>query len=144
MYNPQGKSNARDYRFPFATSSFDFAFLASVFTHMLPDDLENYLSEIARALKPGGKCLITYFLLNSESTALLQAGSSSLNFQYELTGCRTIDANVPEEAVAYQEDAIRALYQKHGLKILESIRHGKWSGRKDGLSYQDIVIASRT
>ena len=32
-----------EYSFPFKTSSFDFVFLTSVFTHMLPQDLDNYL-----------------------------------------------------------------------------------------------------
>ena len=41
----------------------DVAFLTSVFTHMLPEDVEHYLDELARVLKPGGRTLITWFLL---------------------------------------------------------------------------------
>ena len=53
--------------FPCADNSFDLVFLTSVFTHMFAGDVENYLSEISRVLKPGGKCLITWFLLDEVS-----------------------------------------------------------------------------
>ena len=47
-YNPHGLVPASEYRFPFPDQSFDFIFLASVFTHMLPDAVEHYLREIGR------------------------------------------------------------------------------------------------
>ena len=50
-YNPNGSQLASDYRFPFEDSAFDFVFLTSVFTHMLPADMENYLNEVTRVLK---------------------------------------------------------------------------------------------
>src|SRR4051794_26137863 len=51
-YNPNGRLTASTYRFPFADASFDFVFLGSVFTHMLPADVAHYLAEIARVLAP--------------------------------------------------------------------------------------------
>lgn len=39
-YNPGGTVRACDYRFPFEDNFFDFVFLTSVFTHMVPADLE--------------------------------------------------------------------------------------------------------
>jgi SAM-dependent methyltransferase len=39
-YNPTGRYQARDYRFPYEDSSFDFVFLTSVFTHMLAGDVD--------------------------------------------------------------------------------------------------------
>jgi ubiquinone/menaquinone biosynthesis C-methylase UbiE len=52
---------AAQYPFPFADSSFDFVYLVSVFTHMLPADMEHYLSEISRVLKPAAKCAVSFF-----------------------------------------------------------------------------------
>jgi len=66
-YNPKGKYKASEYKFLYENDSFDFVFLTSVFTHMLPQDMENYFSEIARILKRNGRCLMTFFLLNEES-----------------------------------------------------------------------------
>ena len=69
-YNPRGKRKAEDYRFPYPDRSFDFTFLTSVFTHMLPHDLDHYTWEIARTLKPKGRAVITFFILNEESERL--------------------------------------------------------------------------
>jgi SAM-dependent methyltransferase len=51
-YNRGGHELARDYRFPYEDGSFDFIFLASVFTHLLPDDAEHYVEEIGRVMRP--------------------------------------------------------------------------------------------
>ena len=142
-YNPKGKCEASEYQFPYENESFDFVFLTSVFTHMLPQDMENYLGEITRVLKTDGRCLITFFLLNEESLRLIEAGKSALDFRYDIGGCRTIDESNPESAIAYDEEFIRQLYEKHGLNIAEPIRYGSWCGREKFLSYQDIVIATR-
>ena len=42
LYFPQGRYAATEYTFPFADDTFDFVFLTSVFTHMMPKDLEHY------------------------------------------------------------------------------------------------------
>ena len=143
-YNPRGRLDASTYAFPFLPASFDFVFLTSVFTHMLPADLENYLYEISRVLRRGGKCLITYFLVNAESAALMEAGRSQFPFKYRRGGYRTISRHRPEDAVCYEEGFIRTLHQKYGLPIEGSIRYGSWCGRADFLSHQDIVLAVRT
>jgi glycosyltransferase involved in cell wall biosynthesis/ubiquinone/menaquinone biosynthesis C-methylase UbiE len=142
QYNPNGKYKAIDYKFPYQDSFFDFVFLTSVFTHMLPKDLENYLSEIVRVLKPGGKCFVTYFLLNSESMVLIKQGATSQKFLYEVGDCLTVDKGNPEYALAYPEISIKNLYQKYGLEINVPIQYGNWCYRKEFLSYQDIVVAT--
>jgi len=142
-YNETGKTQAAEYRFPFDDATFDFAFLTSVFTHMLPKDLDRYLSEIARVLKPGGRCLITMFLLNAESRHLIEEGASSIPFKHELPGCWVSRADVPEAAVAYDEQTIADRFRAVGLQMQPPIRYGTWSGRTNGLSFQDMIIASR-
>lgn len=142
-YNPQGTIYASDYRFPFESSSFDFVFLTSVFTHLFPPDMENYLKEISRVLKEGGVCLITFFLVNKESEALIIKGISTQNFVYEIGGCYTTGLENPEQAIAFTELDIRNLYGKYGLSVQEPIRYGSWCGRERFLSYQDIVIAKK-
>ena len=140
-YNPKGKIKASEYRFPYAENFFDFTFLTSVFTHMLAADKERYLSEIARTLKPGGRCMISYFLLNPESKALIAQGASSIQFQYPLDNCVTNNKDEPEGAIAFEESFIRQCFAKYGLNLIEPIHCGNWSGRKPWLSYQDIVLA---
>ncbi|MDI6775821.1 MAG: class I SAM-dependent methyltransferase [Syntrophales bacterium] len=140
-YNPKGKHKASEYKFPYENESFDFVFLTSIFTHMLPQDMENYFCEINRLLKRNGRCLITFFLLNKESLQLINARKSTLDFKYEFGEYRTIDINTLESAVCYDEAFVLSLYEKIGLKIKQPIRYGSWCSRSNFLSYQDIIIA---
>ena len=138
FFNPRGHIAASKYKFPYPDKTFDFVFLKSVFTHMLPGDLENYLSEVARVMKVSGKCLITYFLLNGQPL-----GKSTLDFKYSHGFYRVLDKAKPEQAIAYDEEYIRTQYDKTELKIIEPLYLGSWCGRFMYLSYQDIVIAVR-
>lgn len=70
-YNPHGAIRALEYRFPYADESFDFIFMTSVFTHMLPGDVKHYLEEIFRVLKQYGRCLITFFCGMQRSKACM-------------------------------------------------------------------------
>ena len=142
LYNPNGKYDAETYKFPYPKDTFDFVFLTSVFTHMLPKRLENYLSEIVRVLKPDGNCFITYFLLNTESIDLIMQGASSQDFKYLVDECLSVDKIRPEIAIAYPEDIIKRFYKQYGLEILVPIQYGNWCGREKFLSYQDIIIGT--
>lgn len=142
-YSPAGRFTAAEYRFPYPDDSFDFAFLTSVFTHMLPDEVANYLGEIRRVLKPGGRCLITWFLLNPESEGLIRAGVSSLEFTHPIGDCMTTNPETPEEAICYRLESVIALYERIGLQLESPIRYGSWCGRKHFLSYQDICIGRK-
>ena len=142
-YNPGGKYKSCEYKFPYENESFDFIFLTSVFTHMFPQDMENYFSEITRVLRKRGRCFITFFLLNGESLKLIDAKRSAADFKYVFEGYYTTDKNTPEAAIGYDEHFIRKLYDKYGLIIEEPIRYGSWCGREKFLSYQDIIIASK-
>lgn len=140
-YNPNGKYLASEYKFPYESESFDFIFLTSVFTHMLPDDVDHYFSEIRRVLKNGGRCLITFFLLNEESLQLVNDKKSTLNFKHDFGKYRVIDTHVQEAAICYDEALVLDLFHKYELKIRPPIHYGSWCGRPDFLSYQDIIVA---
>jgi len=142
-YNPNGKVQAQNFKFPFENEYFDFVFLTSVFTHMLPSDVENYLGEISRVLKNKGKCLITFFILNEESEKLIRSGRSTLDFQYKLQGCLTAKEKDPEFAVAYSEEVVLSLFKKYGLEIAQPIHYGSWCKRNTFLTFQDLIIATK-
>lgn len=141
-YNPKGKLKASEFDFPYADESFDFVFLISVFTHLLPDDTRNYLSEVARVLRPGGRCLITYTLWNDVAAEMTAQGKARLRYIYEFDGYRSVESDEPETSIAYYEDDMRALYAQNGLEISEPIAYGRWTRRRPrGLAFQDIVVA---
>jgi SAM-dependent methyltransferase len=142
IYSDVGE-NAKDFVFPYEDSTFDFVFLVSIFTHMLPEDVENYLSEIQRVLKVGGKCVLTFFLLNSKSIGLVEAGLSSFNFCFPVGECLTDHPDAPEEAIAYKEEIVRTMLQKNNLEIVEPIKFGSWCGRDEYLDFQDIIVTRK-
>ncbi len=127
-YNPQGQYKASEYKFPYNAETFDFVQLGSVFTHLVPESVDHYLAEIARVLKPNGICMITYCLLTPTSLRGIEAGWASFKFPfaYDSEACRVSDKDDPERLVAYDEEFIRSLYQKHALQVEEPIVYGKW------------------
>jgi SAM-dependent methyltransferase len=143
-YNPGGRADPATYRFPFEKDEFDFVFLTSVFTHMLPIDIENYAAEIARVLKPDGRCVATFYIRNEESEQLRNAGKSRIVFSHPGNGYWTTNVRVPEDLVCFDEPYVRGLFTKNGLTIAEPIHFGKWAGRTGTLRYQDVVVARKT
>jgi SAM-dependent methyltransferase len=139
-YNPTGQFYDRDYRLPFPDGEFDMIFLSSVFTHMLPDGVANYIAEISRVLKPGGRCVATFFLLNNDSIARINADASSLKFTHAFQLYRVVDPQNPSKSVALQEDWVRERFAAARLRVAEAA-YGTWAGGKDLLAaYQDVLI----
>ncbi|PEB07669.1 class I SAM-dependent methyltransferase [Bacillus cereus] len=143
FYNPDGKEDASQYKFPYEDESFDFIFLTSVFTHLLPKELEHYVREIARVLKKDGRCFITFFLINPESSYYLNAGLSPLGFYHQIDNCYVLNKDIPNFAVAYPEEDIRTLLNKYGLKMQTPPHYGSWCGRTKHTSYQDMILTQK-
>ena len=142
-YNPFGRLTGTEFRFPYEDSSFDFAFATSVFTHLLREEVRHYLHEIARVLRPGGTCLLTFFLLTPDAEREIAAGRAMLPFAHPIDGGLAISRREPEAAVAYPVTDLRELLTEAGLRVREPIHHGLWSHTPDGLTLQDIVVAER-
>jgi SAM-dependent methyltransferase len=142
-YNSQGRCDAAEYTFPYADASFDFVFLTSVFTHMLPAAVENYLFEIARVLKPGGRCFTTFFLWNRETAALVRSGNRLYSFPYDQGVYRVERRLRPEAVVAYDEGYALSLLARYGFEVQGPVHYGSWSGRQGCFSGQDVIVASR-
>lgn len=141
-YNAGGDVQAKDYRFPYDDRSFDLAFATSVFTHMLADDTDHYFAELKRVLKPGGRALLTFFLLNPDVNERMRRGQTTANFQYRdpsFPACAYSHKTVKEAETAYDETWVREKLAKHGLANNLVVHRGWWSGTQ-GVSYQDIVV----
>lgn len=142
-YNPRGRYDAGEYSFPFADRSFDLILLKSVFTHMRPAEVSNYIGEVSRLLSDKGRCLMTFFLLNERQAALSSEGLNKMDFAHGDETWRYVRPNSPESAVAYAEQHVHALLREHGLELSAPVMYGTWSGRRDGLSYQDMLLVRR-
>lgn len=144
FYNPSGTIDPCEYTFPFEDNSFDYIMLTSIFTHMLPRELEHYLLEIKRLLINRGTLFASFFLLNDITLRNIRRGTSSREFANRVSPyCYSDNVDIPEDAVAYEENHIKNLYKDIGLKITNQVQ-GRWSFAKElnaTHDYQDIIVA---
>jgi SAM-dependent methyltransferase len=145
-YNPRGRASADTYRFPFADASFDIVVLSSVFTHLLPAAVDNYLSEIARVLRPNGRCVASYLMLTSESGPLMSSKESIMRFNHDLGTHWLVSLRTPELSVGYREGFIKELHEKNGLGY--QLYPGNWCGQpsrwpRGEIAEQDVVVARK-
>ncbi len=144
-YNAGGTVQGDDFRLPYDDASFDVVLLKSVFTHMLPQDVRRYTSEIARVLRPGGRSVTTYFLLNDESRRLLARGRGTFSLKFDWNNdplCRVESLELPESVTAHDEQRIRQLYAEFGFDLAE-VSFGNWCGRGSIIGFQDLIVAVR-
>lgn len=141
-YNPRGNIKASEFEFPYEDQYFNFVFLTSIFTHMYPHDVRQYLKEIFRVLKKGSRCLFTCFLLNSESKQLIKNRKSTQKFIYRLNECYTVNVKIPEKAIGFEENLLLQWILDEKF-VLQSKLYGNWSGREQFISYQDIIILKK-
>jgi len=142
IYNPHGRLRGSEYAFPYPNGHFDLALAISVFTHLLEDDARRYLAEAARVLAPGGRLLTTWLLLDDETRPRIEAGEAALDLRDRNAETAVASEGTAEEAVAYDEAWVRARVAECGLD-LRGVWPGTWSGREEGRSFQDIVLAVR-
>jgi ubiquinone/menaquinone biosynthesis C-methylase UbiE len=96
-------ADARDYRFEYGDATFDFCYAGSIFTHLVKAEAENYLRQVHRVLRQGGRFVSTWLTYSNDSIAFRNESS-------------------PGESVAYEQGQIRALYREAGLRIIEPFR----------------------
>lgn len=142
LYRPNGRFKATEYKFPYQNEQFDLVFLTSVFTHMPANEVEHYLAEIHRILKKDGQAFLTLFILDEEVRQLHSSGKSFLQFSFPLENCFTINEKIPESNIAFDWQYLTETFEKYPFTLLNRL-HGSWSGRKDFVSFQDIVILKK-
>jgi len=141
-YNPRGTVSAAEYRFPYDDESFDFAISTSVFTHLRPVEIENYLREANRVLRPGGRLFGTWYLLGGQRPrASGVGGNEAAWFPVEVGSCRAVSQRVPEFAVALEEHLVLDRLHKAGFGDV-AVEYGDWLGA-GGPTWQDVVVATK-
>jgi len=140
-YNPNGEVPAEEFVFPFNDSSFDLIFLVSVFTHMKTSDVANYIAEMSRMTKPGGISLFTAFLMD-EGTSF-----KTMSFPFKEDQHYFFNKELPEIALGYEYEFLKAEFAKHGLNPSTPPQMGSWRGLSDvsvkHLFAQDLLAFRR-
>lgn len=133
-YNPEGRYAAAEYVLPYPDACFDVVFMVSVFTHMLTAEVQNYAAQIARVLKPGGRCLFTVFLLE---------GRARTEFPFQSQQHSYANQAIPGIAVAYSLDFLSSVFAANGMRLsagpLWGSRHGGAASARD----QDVVVYTK-
>ena len=135
FYHPAGRHKAADYSFPLSDESFDFVFLTSVFTHMLPSDVERYAGEIGRVLRIGGRCFITAYVISDQAVDRLRNGSSRRKFVAQ-EGYWTESPTNPEAAIAYSDAELKRIFSQALLEPSKMIA-GEWWNNEFA---QDVIV----
>lgn len=145
IHNPGGTLQVRDVKLPVPSASVDRIILQSVFTHMFYDAIIHYLKEFRRILKPGGKVVTSFFVIDEESQKLIDAsgGDPAFNLTFAFPygeGCFINDKRYPEGAVAFTVPRLQQMLAKSGMVLDQPIHPGFWPGRQGVTDGQDIAV----
>jgi SAM-dependent methyltransferase len=146
-YNPAGRVEPAEYRFPYPDRHFDIVYAASVFTHMVPENAAHYLQETARVLRPGGRALVSVFLLDHYDPARprpLGFARDDFRFDHAYGGWgdefRTVVPENPEQMTAYRRSLLERLARQAGLRFAAPVVPGLWSGAAERwVGAQDLL-----
>jgi SAM-dependent methyltransferase len=145
-YQRTGKLTTQAWLDHFTGNQFDVVIAKSLFTHVLPDEQTVYLKAIADRLNPGGRALLTFFVLSEDRPCIADSGKDRMLFQAysEDERCSVYRPLAPHAAVAYKQQYLEERFRDAGFKM-QSYKHypGAWTGNPDGLSFQDIIVAER-
>jgi len=141
-YNPTGTVAASEYRFPFAANEFDAAVVSSVFTHMLADEIENYLAELRRVLKPDARMFITALLFDDAAAHAVAQGSTAFDLRHPVGPCMTFDPDHPRGGIACPEAWLSDALGRNGFAI-GSILRGNWRQVRSCEVSHDVVVARK-
>ena len=141
LYNPTGKILVTNFVFPYPDNSFNCVCIPHLFIHLQAPEVFHYLDEIYRVLKPGGRCLVICFLVNSESENFLAQGKSSQELIYEMEDGLTKDINLPEKAIGFRETFLLKWIEERGFNLLEK-SYGSWCGRTSSIR-EDLLVLEK-
>lgn len=113
MYNPEGKEASTTYKFPFKDESVDAIFMISVFTHMLPAEVTHYISEISRMLTPGGKCVLSTFVMDYGTDGQI------VSFPFNKGDYHLHVENIPEKAVGYYKKFFTDSFANQNMRLFK-------------------------
>ncbi|MEM7333622.1 MAG: class I SAM-dependent methyltransferase [Chloroflexota bacterium] len=140
-------------KWPVESGTIDIATALSVWTHLKEEDAIFYFREIGRVLKPGGKAIVTFFLLDETYEKSLPLRSNAKG-RFHLTAQDkwVFDqssygsdawrhpkwAEVPESAIGVTNAGFERIVEDSGLKLIEQ-HHGNWK-EMPGVFFQDVCI----
>ena len=143
-YWPRGTQSAEQWLSEFTETGFDIIVAKSLFTHMLPSELKTYLHAISKRLKPDGKALLTFFLLDEQTHDSQTQPDIAFLYPSPDAVYAVKRPAAPTASVAYRQSYVLECLNEVGLQLLADRYVGSWTGRTNTLSYQDILVAGKS
>ena len=125
-----------------APRSIDLCIATSLFTHLTADETLAYLRQIRAALRPGGRAVLTFFLLDPTTRARMASLPLSIDFKNGSNiGDKVFYAfpDAPMDAVAFDETYLRKLMVRAGLSVRQ-VLYGSWAQRRGETLFQDVMV----
>jgi SAM-dependent methyltransferase len=146
----QGGVGPEHFTFPYPDGHFDCVVLFSVFTHLRTAALTNYAHNVARVARPGGRILVSAFLLDNAPEGGT-GGAPWIDSPRRQNLLEPLDAadrghlkvgrhDLPEYVVAYRLQFLIDLFANLGCSLIGEPLYGSWSGRSDFVCHQDVVV----
>jgi len=119
LYPSSGKSGQTSSLAGCGDATIDFVFSQSLFSHLLEQELTNYIRESFRVLKTGGSMCMTFFCL--EDVRALGLPGNRWTFRHTMGSAYVENLAFPEAAVAYQKQFILDLAKSIGFPNVEVV-----------------------
>lgn len=126
-YNRSGSMRQEEFRLPIDADSADVIYLYSVFSHLLPADIEPYLAEFSRVLKRTGKVFLTAFV---------EDGVPDVSENPEDYGDG--EWKGPLHCVRFESGYFRDLLDRHGF-LIDAVEHGVETDGQSGFYLSPLV-----
>jgi len=126
-YRPTIGQRADRITFPWDDDSFDMACSFAVFMHMQQAEIANYLREIGRVLRPGGRAVLTLMAITEadhELPVLKNRSYSPIG-----NGVYAQRPDQPTFGLAFRRELIEAMAIESGLSVV-AYTEGSWHGRE--------------
>ncbi len=138
---------------PLDDNRFDLVTALSVWTHLSETDALLYFAEVGRVLKPGGKAIITFFLLDEAYQASRPLRSNKKGRYHMTTQSSWVfdqpaygstawlypsRAKVPEQAISVTPGGLERLLSVAPIKLRRHYQ-GNWK-EIPGIYFQDVLL----
>jgi SAM-dependent methyltransferase len=135
-------------QWPIEDGAVDLVTALSVWTHFNEEDARYYTSEVSRVLRPGGRALITLFLVDEGFENLLREDPKRLgDLGFTVECCPSGNwltppwTRVPEDVVGLRPAGLETLLAENGL-VLRHYFPGSWK-QASGVYFQDVAVLEK-
>jgi SAM-dependent methyltransferase len=134
-YSERLRGNPSHYELPLLDQSAGFVLAKSLFTHLPPEEAQQYLREVQRVLIPGRHAFLTAFLYETGGVPAFPYGDKS-------RGIRWLRRGRIQAGLAYEKETFLKMVADAGLRVCDFLPIF-YPGSARRLTGQDILILER-